>query len=103
MDDVDLPSELFICAIELFLFSGIVKCSWPSGPRRQIKALVSQEAWVQTPPNTIFGFEMSKLSVFFISSPCFCASVKVPVDSMPTTQSPKREVGTIALWPQARA
>ena len=31
------------------------------------------------------------------------ASVKVPTDSMPTTQSPKRKVGTIALWPQARA
>ena len=31
-----------------------IKCSWPSGPRRQIKALVSKEAWVQTPPNTNF-------------------------------------------------
>ena len=31
------------------------------------------------------------------------ASVSVPTDSVPTTQSPKREVGTIALWPQARA
>ena len=31
------------------------------------------------------------------------ASVRVPTDSVPTTQSPKRRVGTIAIWPQARA
>ena len=31
------------------------------------------------------------------------ASVSVPTDSVPTTQSPKREVGTIMQWPQARA
>ena len=28
------------------------------------------------------------------------ASVKVPSDSVPTTQSPKRDVGTIAPWPR---
>ena len=27
--------------------------------------------------------------------------MSIPTDSMPTTQSPKREVGTIAQWPQA--
>ena len=27
----------------------------------------------------------------------------MPTDTVPTTQSPKRNVGTIALWPQARA
>ena len=32
-----------------------------------------------------------------------CASVCVPIDSVPTTQSLKRVVGTIVLWPQARA
>ena len=31
------------------------------------------------------------------------ASVSVPTDSVPTTQSLKRKVGTIMLWPQARA
>ena len=28
------------------------------------------------------------------------AFVSVPTDSVPTTQSPKREVGNIALWPR---
>ena len=32
-----------------------------------------------------------------------CASVTVPPDSVPTTQSKEREVGTIVQWPQARA
>ena len=31
------------------------------------------------------------------------ASVRAPTDSVPATQSPKREVGMIALKPQARA
>ena len=39
--------------------------------------------------------------VFFYSQSILWASVSVPTDSVPTTQSPKREVGTIALWPQA--
>ena len=32
-----------------------------------------------------------------------CASVCVSTDGMPIMQSPKREVGTIVIWPQARA
>ena len=43
------------------------KCSWPSGPRRQIKALVSQEAWVQTPPNTNF-YEETVIVFFVVTS-----------------------------------
>ena len=31
------------------------------------------------------------------------ASARVPTGSVPATQSQKREVGTIALWPHARA
>ena len=31
------------------------------------------------------------------------ASASEPAGSMPATQSQKREVGTIALWPHARA
>ena len=31
-----------------------------------------------------------------------CASVRVPTDRVPTTQSLNRKVGTLALWPQAR-
>ena len=40
-------------------------------------------------------FEFRPLSIMW-------ASARVPTDSVPTTQSPKREVGTITLWPQAR-
>ena len=70
MDDVELHSELYICVIELLLFSSrFVKCSWPSGPRRQIKALVSQEAWVQTPPNTNFLRFATPILLFPIPHP----------------------------------
>ena len=31
-----------------------------------------------------------------------CASVNSPAYSVPTTQSPERNVGTVALWPLAR-
>ena len=34
---------------------------------------------------------------FFVHNQKLCA-VKEPSDSVPTTQSPKREVGTLALW-----
>ena len=39
----------------------------------------------------------------FHSQSIMWASVRVPTDNMPTTQSPKREVGTIARWPHAKA
>ena len=45
----------------------------------------------------------SSTVILFFSQSIMWASVSVPTDSVPTTQSPKREVGTIALWPQARA
>ena len=31
-----------------------------------------------------------------------CTSVRVPTDSVPTTQSPKIKGGTIVLWPQGK-
>ena len=46
--------------------------------------------------------EDCRLYIFYSQS-ILWASVSVPTDSVPTTQSPKREVGTIALWPQAGA
>ena len=42
-------------------------------------------------------------SELFSSQSIMWASFNLPTDSAPTTQSPKRKVGTIALWPQARA
>ena len=38
----------------------------------------------------------------FYSQTKLWASARVPTGSVPTTQSQKREVGTIALWPHAR-
>ena len=40
---------------------------------------------------------------FFFSQSNLWASARVPTGSVPATQSQKREVGTIALWPHARA
>ena len=42
-------------------------------------------------------------SGFFIHNQQLWASASEPTGSMPTTQSPERKVGTITLWPQARA
>ena len=46
---------------------------------------------------------MGPFFFFYHSQSIMWASVRVPTDNMPTTQSPKREVGTIVLWPQAKA
>ena len=43
------------------------------------------------------------LFVFFFSQSILWASASEPAGSVPATQSQKREVGTIALWPHARA
>ena len=39
----------------------------------------------------------------FFHNQILWASARVPAGSVPATQSQKREVGTIALWPHARA
>ena len=41
--------------------------------------------------------------VFFFHNQILWASASEPAGSVPTTQSQKREVGTIAPWPHARA
>ena len=46
---------------------------------------------------------LSVLHDFMFTSMILWASARVPAGSMPSTQSQQREVGTIALWPQARA
>ena len=43
------------------------------------------------------------LSSFFYSQSNLWASASEPAGSVPATQSQEREVGTIALWPHARA
>ena len=43
------------------------------------------------------------LTVFFFSQSTLWASASEPAGSVPSAQSQKREVGTIALWPHARA
>ena len=40
---------------------------------------------------------------FFFSQSILWASASEPAGSVPATQSREREVGTIALWPHARA
>ena len=48
-----------------------VPCSWPSGPRRHLEVVVSSEAWVRTPPNTIIFSLSLFLSLSFTRiSPC---------------------------------
>ena len=42
------------------------------------------------------------LSLHCYSQSNLWASARVPTGSMPATQSQKREVGTIALWPHVR-
>ena len=41
-------------------------------------------------------------AAFFFSQSFLLASASEPAGSVPSTQSQKREVGTIALWSQAR-
>ena len=37
-----------------------------------------------------------------VSQPVFCAFVRVPTDSLPTTQPLMKNVGTLVIWPQAK-
>ena len=46
--------------------------------------------------------QVTQMLVFLITIK-LSTSVSEPTGSEPTPQSPMREVGTIALWPQARA
>ena len=57
---------------------------------------------------SVFSSSRSSVLTIRVISSCFSqsnvwASARVPTGSVPCTQSQKREVGTIALWPHARA
>ena len=66
--------------------------------------LFSISLFFTTKPTTLsFSLCLSLVSCFFFSQSNLWASARVPTGSVPATQSQKREVGTIALWPHARA
>ena len=62
----------------------------------------------QSLKKTLAVCEVEKMFLFcsqttFIHNKQLWASASEPTGSVPTTQSPERKVGTIALWPLARA
>ena len=67
------------------------------------KKVTFKERWmvwhdIKTKP--IAQYPFAQLQHFFYSQSNLWASASVPADSMPLTQSPKKEVGTLMLWPQ---
>ena len=67
--------------------------------RRGLTSLIRREVVL----SSWYGRNSLFLSLFFFHNQILWASARVPTGSVPATQSQKREVGTIALWPHARA
>ena len=50
----------------------------------------------------VFLYDDVQMMMIVFSQSILWASARVPAGSVPPTQSQKKEVGTIAPWPQAR-
>ena len=72
-----IAQSLFASFVLSFLLSVPSLVGWPSGLRRQVKALVSSEAWVQIPLQPFLSLSLSLSLSFSLSLGFFSFSFRV--------------------------
>ena len=67
-----------------------------------ISTIPTYKLYMKVSKSIVLNKKCTTAMTSFLTNFFVWASVRVPTDSMPSTQSPKREVGTMVIWHHAR-